>query len=360
MIEKLITGEEAATTRQPKIGWFSVYTPEEIIYAAGLVPFRITGESAPSSIKARALLFSNICPYTLSCLEEGIQGLYRSLDGIAIVNTCDARRRLYDAWRRYVKTPFVQIIDLPKIITPESRIYFKNQFIRFKEAIEGHFKVQIGEKPLKSAISLWNQTRLLLEQLYELRKMPTPPITGSETLAIVKASMAGERENFNERLDRLLQELNNIPKRVQTKKKRILITGSYFDQLSLINMIEKLGAVVVCEDLSNGLKYFEGTVDINKEPLEALADYYLEKSPCARMADSDKRAENILQLVRDYKADAVIYFALKFCDSNLMDFPYQKDRLNKAGVPVLFIEGERVLVNLSQLKTRIQAFLEIN
>lgn len=26
---------------RPKMGWFSVYTPEEIIHAAGLIPFRI-------------------------------------------------------------------------------------------------------------------------------------------------------------------------------------------------------------------------------------------------------------------------------------------------------------------------------
>lgn len=345
---------------QPKMGWFSVYTPEEIIYAAGIMPFRITGDLAPASIKSRAILFSNICPYTLSCFEEGIQGIYNFLDGVVMVNTCDARRRLYDAWKMYLKTPFIHIIDLPKTVAPESSNYFENQFFKFKDALENHFKYKISEKLLNEAICLYNKTRILLSQLYELRKRKDPPIKGSEALAIVMASMAGDRRDFNEGLGSLLKKLNGLSNGPNKKNKRILITGSYFDQLGLIKMIEDLGAIVVCEDLSNGIKYFEGSVEITKEPVKALAEYYLNKAPCARMADSEKRSKDILKLVKDYKVDAVIYFALKFCDSNLIDFPYQKNKLSEAGIPVLFLEGERTMVNLGQLKTRVQAFLEIN
>lgn len=343
-----------------KIGWFSIYTPEEIISAAGITPFRITGELAPASIKSRAILFTNLCPYTLSCFEEGMQGIYDLLDGVVMVNTCDARRRLYDAWKIYLKTPFVHIIDLPKIITPESRIYFKNQLLQFQKAIESHFRSEITEKSLRDSIVLWNETRFLLKQLYELRRSSNPPIEGSEVIGIIKESMTGDRKGFNAKLKDLLSKLRNSSNVAKSRRKRILITGSYFDQVGLIKMIEKLGAVVVCEDLSNGIKYFEGAVDINKEPIEALAEYYIAKSPCARMVDSEKRSENILRLLKDYNVDAVIYFALKFCDSNLIDFPYQKNKLNESGIPVLFLEGERSLINLSQLKTRIQAFLEIS
>ena len=31
----------------PVMGWSSVYTPEEIIYAAGIAPFGVTGEGEP-------------------------------------------------------------------------------------------------------------------------------------------------------------------------------------------------------------------------------------------------------------------------------------------------------------------------
>ena len=49
----------------------------------------------------------------------------------------------------------------------------------------------------------------------------------------------------------------------------------------------------------------------------------------------------------------------KFCSTNLLDFPSLEKELKNQGIPVLFLEGERDLVNLSQLKTRIQAFIEM-
>ncbi len=346
---------------KPTIGWFSTYTPEEIVYAAGMIPFRITGECGASSIKSRAILFGNLCPYILSCLEEGMQDLYGFLDGAVIMNTCDARRRLYDAWRRYIKTSFTHLIDLPKVVTPESRDYFRKELLKFKMAMEKHFGCNITTDSLKEAISQCNTTRRLLKQLYELRKQRNVLISGSEVLAIMKASVSGNRTEFNKMLQALLEllekETGHYPKNTGQS---ILITGSYFDHMNLIKVIEESGAQVVCEDLSMGIKYFEGEVDTTKEPFEALAEYYLGKAQCARMADSEKRFENIVTLVRDYHADSVIYFSLKFCDNNLIDFPYQKKRLNESGIPVLFLEGERTLVNIHQYKTRIQAFLEMS
>lgn len=348
------------TLHKPVMGWVSTYTPEEIIYAAGIIPFRITGERGVSSIASRAVLSSNICPYTLSCLEEGLQGRHDFMKGIVLVNACDARRRLYDAWGMYIDTPFVYMIDLPKIITPESKSYFTNQLIQFKETIEAQFRRKISKKSLEEAINLWNESRYLLHQLYDLRKLESPPITGSEAMTIIKASTTGDKGVFNDKLYRLLRVIEKRSENSGERRGRILIAGSYFDQLSLIKLVEELGAVVVCEDMSNGVKYFEGNVDTDKEPIKAVAEYYLGKTTSARMVDSETRFEHTLELIKDYRIDAVIYFSLKFCDNNLMDFPYQKDRLDQQGIPVLFLEGERTLVNLNQIRTRLQAFFEIN
>jgi benzoyl-CoA reductase/2-hydroxyglutaryl-CoA dehydratase subunit BcrC/BadD/HgdB len=345
---------------KPVMGWSSVYTPEEIIDAAGIVPFCITGEGEPTAVKARAVLSSNICPYILSSLEEGIQGLYDFLDGIVIVNTCDARKRLYDAWRIYVKTPFVHNIDFPKNITPESRKYFKNQLLLFIKAIEGHFKCRITEKSLNAAISASNEKRHLFNELQKVRKHGNPPISGTEFLTVTKAGLSGNREEFCKKLKLLLTGIDKNPETSSEKPFRILVTGSYLDQLNLIRLIEQLGADVVCEDLSNGIKYFEGTVSMDNEPIDALAEYYLQKARHSIMTDSEERFKHIFKLIKDYDVDAVIYFSLKFCDNALIDFPYQKNRLDQHGIPVLFLEGERALVNLHQLKTRIQAFIEMH
>ncbi len=86
---------------KPKIGWFSTNIPEEIFYAAGMVPFRITGESDAGTSDASGLLHRNICSYVLSCLSEGTAGVYDFIDGLVFSNTCDARVRLHDVWNHY-------------------------------------------------------------------------------------------------------------------------------------------------------------------------------------------------------------------------------------------------------------------
>jgi len=344
---------------KPSIGWVSVYTPEEVIYACGAVPFRITGEGQGSCSMARASLFTNICPFTLSCLEEGIQGIYNFSSGIVIVNTCDARRRLYDAWKYYVNTPFVYLLDLPKFISSESKDYYRRQIVLLIKSLEDYFGRRITEDSLKEAIYLYNETRKLLNKLYNLRKRIPPPITGAQAINIIKAGMSGLKQEFNEKIEGLIDILETREATYKKNGLRVLLSGSYFDQTDLIELIEDSGATVICEDISNGVKYFEGNVDLNKDPITALADYYLEKAPCARMIDSDKRRNHILKLIEEYKVDAVIYFSLKFCATNLLDFSYQKEQLKKRGIPVLFLEGERFVVNFSQLKTRIQAFMEM-
>lgn len=344
---------------RPKIGWVSIYTPEEVIYAAGLVPFRITGEESLSDSQAKAAITTNFCPYILSCLEEGLRDIYSFIEGVVIVNTCDARRRLYDVWKFYVNNKYNYLIDFPRVISPISKKYFRRQIELFIKSLEKHLGYKIAEDSLTDAIILWNKTRELLKRLYDLRKKKEVfPFRSSQVINIVKASQAGCKKDFNSKLSILLDVMKRQKSVCDIRKKRILLCGSYFDQTKMIDFIESLDAVVVCEDLSNGLKYFEGKVSLKEGAISGLADYYLEKAIFARMIDAEKRFNHLWRIIEDYKIQAVIYFSLKFCDTNLMDFPYQKNRLNERGVSVLFLEGERFMENIEQIKTRIQAFLE--
>jgi benzoyl-CoA reductase/2-hydroxyglutaryl-CoA dehydratase subunit BcrC/BadD/HgdB len=77
------------------------------------------------------------------------------------------------------------------------------------------------------------------------------------------------------------------------------------------------------------------------------------------MLNTADRIDYILQLAKQYKIDGVIYYALKFCDTHLLDFPLVKKELNKSGFPILFLEGDSLMPSSGQIKTRIKAFLEV-
>ena len=341
-----------------KIGWLSISTPEEIIYAANMIPYRITGETRPNFPLASSYMHRNLCPYVLSCFEEVLDDVHKFASGTIIVNACDARRRLYDVWDYYDSSKFLHIMDFPKEINPNSKNYFKYQLKNLIRSLEQEFHCKITDDALKESIHLFNETRSLLNDLNRFRRKGIAPISCSQSINIVKSSMTGLRTEFNKRLSLLLEDIQKDQTIYHQKKYRVLLSGSYFDHTNIAEIFEANGAEIVCEDVSTGVKYFEGQVNLEGDPLDALATYYLNKATSARMADSERRFDHLWDLVEKYNIQSVVYFTLKFCDNNLLDFPFIKKKLNERGIPVLFIEADRSVENIEQIKTRVVAFLE--
>jgi benzoyl-CoA reductase/2-hydroxyglutaryl-CoA dehydratase subunit BcrC/BadD/HgdB len=343
---------------RPKVGWVSIETPEEIFLAAGLIPFRITGELETDTTDAGARLSNNYCSYVLSCLSEGLAGEYDFADGVVFADACDMRKRLCEAWARDIPSCTSYFLELPNDASDISKQYFALQLRKLIKALESRYGRAISEKSLRESIETCNRSRRLLQRLYQYKKGARQVLSGEQSIQIVKAATTGLKEQFNANMSILLDALGAAEQPATRKRHRVMICGSYFDHKGIIDTIEGAGADLVCEDISNGVKYFEGQIDLDAEPVAAIADYYLEKNTSARRLDTDVRLQHMLGLVQEYRVDSIIYYALKFCDTNLHDYPYIKQKLRAEKIPVLFIEGERNATNIEGTKTRIQTFLE--
>jgi benzoyl-CoA reductase/2-hydroxyglutaryl-CoA dehydratase subunit BcrC/BadD/HgdB len=342
----------------PKIGWLSIDTPEEILVAAGAIPFRLTGEAGTSTDEAGARLSNNYCSYVLSCFSEGLNGIYDFTDAVVFADSCDMRTRLWEAWTRDVPSIDTYFLELPNDASEISKEYFALHLRKLIKWLEQRYRCEITDDTLRQSIELCNRTRELMRRLYEYKKGERQFLSGEESIQIVKAATTGLKERFNTSMEVLLDTLAAAEQTPAHKRHRVLISGSYFDHQGIVETIERTGADLVCEDISNGIKYFEGRIDPGADPVAAIADYYLEKNTSARRLDTDVRLQHLLDLVHEYKVDSVIYYALKFCDINLHDYPYIKDRLRREKIPVLFIEGERNTSNIAGTRTRIETFLE--
>lgn len=196
-------------------------------------------------------------------------------------------------------------------------------------------------------------------KIYELRQGESLLISGAEALDIVRASMRIPREQYNQLLEKLLIEIADR-KPLSSDKVKLVISGSLLDSSEFIKTIEDLGGLVVSDDLCTGTRYFLELIDVDLPPLKGIARRYLGRPPCARMRPFSLRFNHLIEQVRKYQADAVIYEAIKFCDLYGLDKPVFKEELQALGIPVLELDLEYGGGGaVGQIRTRVEAFIEM-
>jgi len=357
------TDEIMEIKRQGKkvFGWLCTYVPEEIIHAAGALPIRITGYSQEMELEdGNAYLYINNCSFSRSCLQMGLQGEYEFLDGLVAGSTCDGARRLFDIWCHYIDTPFKHIITVPRKFSKRAHELYYGQLVQFRQHLEEFLGIEIGEEALLKSIEVYNESRRLLGRLYELRKSDSPPISGAETMEVLNASFRMPKELFNECLGQLLEELADSGNK-HSSRARLMVVGSVMNNPEFIVSIEEVGGLVVSDELCTSTRYWSDMVvlDENKTPLEAIARRYLDNFPCARMYPSDERFNRIIELVRDFRVEGVISETIRYCVPYAHDLPLLKDRLEAVGIPTLALDVEYGTSGSGQIRTRVQAFLEM-
>jgi bcr-type benzoyl-CoA reductase subunit C len=342
-------------------GWLCTYVPEEMIHAAGALPVRITGYQQESELDdANAYLYIVSCSFSRSCFQMGFRGMYHLLDGVVAGSTCDGARRLYDHWCRYIKTPFSQILSVPRKYNQSTMELYYQEVLDLKKNLESYLETVITNEALFRSINIYNKSRELLRRLYELRKRPEPPVTGAETLEILNASFRMPKEMFNPWMEEFLEKLEAADIRHQGKA-RIMVIGSVLNNPAFIKSIEDMGSLVVTDELCTSVRYFADPVVVEgaEPPLKAIARRYLTNFPCARMFPSSERFERILELIRNYNVDGVLSENIRYCVPFAHDLPLLKDRLKALDIPVLALDIEYGTSGSGQIQTRVQAFLEM-
>ncbi len=342
------------------LGYFCSSMPEEIMTAAGLLPFRMRATGSTDTELSDAYLSSINCSFTRHCLNAALSGALDFLDGLIVPNSCDNVRRIYDHWIRLMRTPFVQMISLPRKAGDAQVTWFREELATLMARMEEHFGVDISEARLWEAIRLHNETRRLLRRLYDLRKAVAPPITGAETLAVTVAGTAMPKAAYNRLLSELLDDLAGHDGHTDYRA-RLMVMGGELDDPGYLEVIEGQGALVVTDSLCFGSRIFWKNVDEGvDDPLTALARFYVADRPsCPRVfGQYEQRAAFVREMIRDFHVDGVILERLAFCDLWGFEQFTIKNDFQDWGIPLMMLDREYALSATGQLRTRVQAFLE--
>jgi len=365
--------KELRAQGQKAFGYYCCYSPTEFMTAAGIVPYRIMGDIHQTTVEAFSNIESNFCPYIASCFEMGLNGRYDHLDGILVPHTCDNVQRIYNFWKYYIQRnqpgePFAHYMNVPHVIHPSSHKFFRNEIVAFKKAVEEYTGEEITDKKLKEAIELHNENRKLIHQLYDLRKSDPPLLRGSEVTEIIVAGMSVPVQEFNQLLRDVINEIPNRKDGPEKKAARLLVYGSELDDNSFLQVIEEGGANVVMDDLCIGSRMYWPIVDVTDDPLDGLTNRYLDQIVCPRTfrgypdtreQDLDLRFGYLKQYADEFKVNGIVLYILSFCDIHEFNVPDMRDYFQKFGLPVLHIEDDYTMAAVGQVKTRVQAFVEM-
>ncbi len=349
-------------------GTFCVYVPDEIIFAAGGIATGLCGGSQFWVPGGEKVLPVNTCPLIKASVGARLDGtcpFFKIADMYIGETTCDGKKK---AWEILGQEVPIHVMDVPQMKGEKDILAWEDEIRLLFKKIEDLTGNKISPEALAENIKLINEKRRALARLYNTRKNSPLPISGRDVLLVTQIAFYDDPARNATMVNKLCDELDERIARGEgvfpADAPRILITGTpmAIPNWKLHYIIETSGAAVVAEELCTGTRYFENLVDENgktlDEQIKALAERYM-KTNCACFTPNTGRIDDILQLVKDYKADGVIDCNLQFCGLYSTEAYLVQQALKEAGIPYLHLETDYSEQDMEQMRTRVQAFIEL-
>jgi benzoyl-CoA reductase/2-hydroxyglutaryl-CoA dehydratase subunit BcrC/BadD/HgdB len=338
------------------MGYSCTYAPIELIYASGFHPARIIGLSTNISL-SDIHLQSYACAIVRTLLEDSLSKKLDFLDAFLFLHTCDSMQRLSDVFRMNLSFKHFDLILPVKFDTQSSKEYFKNILEDFKTKLEKEQNAQISNDNLSESIKIYNTLRKNLYHLYAIKSNSPFAISYADLSKIVSASFIMDPIEF---IDISSEIIKSISLELNSKTKRLIISGSVCTHPDIFTTIENKNASIVWDDLCSGTRFFDQLVDQTIMPINALVDRFIKRPICpAKYINPSYRLEYLKKTIENHSIDGVIFLFIKFCEPHSFDYPDQKNLLEKIGIPSILIEIENQNIFDEQTKTRLETFIEM-
>ena len=351
------------------IGAFCLYAPEELAYAANATMVGLCGGADFSIPDAEKVLPRNLCALIKSFygFKVGLTCPYfQSCDMVVGETTCDGKKKVYELLNEEIPTYVIEIPHKPD--TPQGRNLWLKELEAFKTELERVTGNKITAEKLKESIELINNKRKALKRLSDLRKNSPSPISGLDALIVMQISFYDDVKRFTAKVNELCDELEarvrNGEGVAPKNAPRLMVSGCpmAIPNWKLHSIVEQTGASIVVEESCIGTRYYNDLVepkgDSVNELLEALVEKY-SKISCACFTPNDARLKSVDQLAKEFGIEGVVYYTLLFCHGYNVEAVKVGKLLKAMNLPMLKIETDYTAEDSGQIKTRIEAFIEI-
>jgi bcr-type benzoyl-CoA reductase subunit C len=346
-------------TRNKAIGCFPGYCPEELVYSAKMLPVGLWGGNV-QIFHAKKYLPAFFCPLIQQCMELGLRGSYDNLSGVIIPGLCDTLKSVGQNWK--VAIPDIRFIPL---MYPQNRkqdfgidflVSEYKDVLKKLEEISGH---TISDEDLKKSIEIYNRNRAVLRKFVDIAGDYPEIITPLIRNYVIKSGYFIDRRQHTNMLEELVMRLEKLEKS-DGYGKRVILTGVIMDNQEVLEQFSDLNIIIAGDDLLHESRQFRTDTPLdNDNPLICLANRWKNMDNCSLIMNSKKeRADMIVDMVRDKRADGVVFCMTTFCDPEEYDYPFLRNKLDDEGISNIIIE-----INdndsIGQIKTKLQTYAEI-
>jgi benzoyl-CoA reductase/2-hydroxyglutaryl-CoA dehydratase subunit BcrC/BadD/HgdB len=228
-------------------------------------------------------------------------------------------------------------------------------------------RTKITPKALEQAICQQTEAQEQVRRLQLLRARESALLWGRQAMIVAGAYSFMEVGAWTEALRVLNYELETRKEGSDCAEKtpRLLIAGSpvIFPNFKLPNLIEEMGGVVVIDESCVGERMLYDPVGHPERDLRsqmiALAARYLMPCICPSFAPNEDRLVSLKRMIKTHKVDGVIYHVLKGCVVYDFEVTRVERALKDCDVPLVRIETDYSPEDVEQLRTRIEAFIEV-
>lgn len=346
-------------TGKKAFGVFPIYTPEEIIYAAGLLPVGMWGGQT-TFMNVDKYIQSFCCSIMRANLELGMKGEYDFLEGVFIPTYCDTMKAILANWP--IAVPNCKAIPF---VYPQNRessgseAFLVAQLKGFKKDLEATIGYEIADEKIESAFEIYEEYREAMRDFTELANDYPKTIDPKTRHMIIKAAYFQDKKTYTEKLKALMDALKAQPKEAADGPK-VIVTGLMLEPENVLDLFTEYGYAFVADDLAQESRQFRIPAREKGTAIEKMAGRIIDLKGCTFFYEEDKTRGTILaNLAKKYKADGIVISMMKFCDPDEFDYPIIKKELGEAGVQQLYIEIDQQMDSVEQLRTRIQSFAEM-
>ena len=350
----------AAAAGKKLVGVMPYFCPEELVYAAGLLPFGLWGGELQAS-ESKRYYPAFICSILHTALELGIRGDLDVLSAVMIPNSCDSLKGMAANWKYGVgeKIPVVSVSYAQNRRLPAGEEFTVSQFRKILRELEAVTGRAVTDEDVRAAIKVYDQNRASLLRSTVLMGKHPELVSPADRCAVLKSRYFMDRAEHTALAEKLCALLEAAPEQ-PWKGLKMVTTGILADAPALLQILEENGIAVIADQVAHESVDLREPTPVTEDPLLGMAQRLGKLEGCSVLFDPGKeRGRQLVRLAQETGADGVLWIMTKFCDPEEFDFVPVKRMLDKAGIPVLSVDTDRQMVNYEQARSAVQAFAEI-